>query len=202
MRMYAGAAGGSSRRHRPRVAGRSFRGRPHRRRCGARLDCRAAEETASLCPDGCAKLVDADAGVLLGYPINHERGAHSRVSAEVRSSRRGPRVARVQYYVASTLDGYIAEADDTLDWLTQYAPAAAYDAPEEAPMPAGYQRFYEGVGALVSGSRTYEFVLGEMERGLEWPYSGKPCWVLTSRELPVVESDGADIRLISGAVRE
>ena len=69
-------------------------------------------------------------------------------------------------------------------------------------MPAGYQRFYEGVGALVSGSRTYEFVLGEMERGLEWPYSGKLCWVLTSRELPVVESDGADIRLINGAVRE
>jgi dihydrofolate reductase len=107
---------------------------------------------------------------------------------------------KVQYYCASTLDGYIAEGDDTLDWLTQYQPAGAYDAPSPAPMPEGYEQFYAGVGALVSGSATYEFVLGQIEGGLEWPYRGKPCWILTSRDLPVPE--GADVRLVRGSVRE
>ena len=109
---------------------------------------------------------------------------------------------KVQYYCASTLDGYIAEADDTLDWLTQYQPVRRYDAPEDAPMPGSYERFYEDVGALVSGSATYEFVLGELEGGLDWPYRGKPCWILTSHDLPIVEGDGVDIRLVSDTVRE
>jgi dihydrofolate reductase len=100
-------------------------------------------------------------------------------------------MGRVQYCCASSLDGFIAESDDTLDWLTKYEPAATYaDAPDDdAPMPGGYERFYEGVGALVSGSVTYEFVLGELERGGDWPYAGKPCWILTSRDLPI--PDGA-----------
>ena len=29
-------------------------------------------------------------------------------------------MGRTQYYCATSLDGYIAEADDTLDWLTKY----------------------------------------------------------------------------------
>jgi hypothetical protein len=29
-------------------------------------------------------------------------------------------VTRVQYYCAASLDGYIAEADDTIEWLTGY----------------------------------------------------------------------------------
>jgi hypothetical protein len=33
------------------------------------------------------------------------------------------------------VDGYSAEADDTLDWLTHYQPAGAYEASDPAPMP-------------------------------------------------------------------
>jgi dihydrofolate reductase len=29
-------------------------------------------------------------------------------------------VSRIQYYCATSLDGFIAEADDTLEWLTGY----------------------------------------------------------------------------------
>jgi dihydrofolate reductase len=113
-------------------------------------------------------------------------------------------MGRVQYYCASSLDGFIAESDDTLDWLTKYEPAATYaDAPEDdAPMPGGYERFYEGVGALVSGSVTYEFVLGELERGEDWPYKGKPCWILTSRDLPIPDGEGVHIRMVNGPVRD
>jgi dihydrofolate reductase len=105
--------------------------------------------------------------------------------------------SRVQYYAAQTLDGYIADVDDGLGWLMGYDGSYAGDGPvEPGPMGPGnaYERFYEGVGALVSGSATYEFILGHDGAG-EWPYPGKPYWVLSSRDLPVPE--GADVRVVA-----
>jgi dihydrofolate reductase len=101
----------------------------------------------------------------------------------------------VRYYAAATLDGYIAESDDTLDWLLKYK--GHFDGADSDEKQAGYEAFYEGIGALVSGSTTYEFVL---EHGGEWPYAGKPCWILSSRELPKPEGEGVDVRLVSGEI--
>jgi dihydrofolate reductase len=95
----------------------------------------------------------------------------------------------IQYYVASSLDGFIADSDSGIDWLLDFG---------TDDLDAGYQRFLAGVGAIVMGSRTYEFLLSE---GLgEWPYS-MPTVVLTHRELPVAVP-GADIRFSSGAVAD
>ena len=99
---------------------------------------------------------------------------------------------RVQYYCAATLDGFIADPEDGLDWLTGYR--GTYDG---ETVEGGYDEFYEDVGALVAGSTTYEWVLDHVD---EWPYSGKPCFVLTSRELAVPEGDGVDVRFASGSV--
>jgi dihydrofolate reductase len=95
------------------------------------------------------------------------------------------------YYCATSLDGYIADSDDNIDWLTGYegVPLGPGVEPAAGEFPATYEEFYEGVGALVSGSVTYEWIL---EHGGDWPYPGKPCWILTSRDLPVPE--GADVR--------
>ena len=87
---------------------------------------------------------------------------------------------RTQYYCATSLDGFIAEADDTLEWLTGYD--GAYDGPGAEPMKGSYDRFYDDVGAMVSGSVTYEWVLNHVEK---WAYPNKPFWVLTTRELSV-----------------
>jgi len=106
-------------------------------------------------------------------------------------------LSRTQYYCAATLDGFIAEADDTLAWLTGYE--GSYDGPGAEPMKGTYDSFYDGVGALVSGSATYEFVLREVA---DWPYKDKPCWVLTSRDLPKPEGEGVDVRFARGAVRD
>lgn len=102
-----------------------------------------------------------------------------------------------QYYVATSLDGFIAEPDDGLDWLTGYE--GSYDGPGAEPMKGSYDRFYDGVGAMVSGSTTYEWVLRHIE---EWPYAGKPFWVLTTRELAAPAGGNADVRLTRGSVRE
>ena len=106
----------------------------------------------------------------------------------------------VQYYCAASLDGYIAEVDDTIDWLTGYE--AVPPGENVSPVEGGYDDFYAEVGALVSGSVTYEFILGELERGTRWPYAGKPCWILSSRELPVPAGDGVDVRIRNASVAE
>jgi dihydrofolate reductase len=105
-------------------------------------------------------------------------------------------VAKTQYYCAATLDGFIAESDDTLDWLLKYEGSFEGDA---EPIKGGYDRYYEGVGALVMGSVTYEFVLEHLE---EWPYAGKPAWVLTTRDLPVPEGEGVDVRFADAKVED
>ena len=110
-------------------------------------------------------------------------------------------MAKTQYYCAASLDGYIAEADDTIDWLTGYR--GSYGGEEAEPGPMGedgtYDAFYDCVGALVSGSATYEFVL---EHGSTWPYGGKPYWVLSSRDLPTPDADDADVRIANAAVTD
>jgi dihydrofolate reductase len=108
----------------------------------------------------------------------------------------------VQYYCAATLDGFIADADDGIGWLTGYDGSFEGEGAEPPPMAEGgsYERFYEGVGALVSGSVTYEFVLEHTRGGGSWPYPGKPCWVLSSRDLPSPPGDDVDVRITKGEV--
>jgi dihydrofolate reductase len=102
---------------------------------------------------------------------------------------------KVQYYAAATLDGYIADADDGIDWLTAYE--GSYEGPDADT--GSYEDFYGGVGALVIGSTTYEWVL---EHASGWPYAGKPCWVLSSREQPLPDGEGVDVRVRGGEVAE
>lgn len=98
-----------------------------------------------------------------------------------------------QYYTASSLDGFIATEDHSLEWLLQLGDIE----------DTGYADFIREVGAVAMGSSTYEWVLrhavkpGTDEEG-EWPYT-QPAWVFSSRELPRVP--GADIRFVSGDVR-
>ena len=76
-------------------------------------------------------------------------------------------MGKITYYVAASLDGYIADADADggVGWL-----------PEGDPDDYGYAEFYAGVDALVMGRRTYDQVLGFGE----WPYAGKPAYVFTN----------------------
>ena len=97
-------------------------------------------------------------------------------------------MSKTIYFAAATLDGYISDRDDGIDWLTGFEPN--YEATGEETEGA-IDAFIEDTGALVMGSATYEFILGH-----DWAYGDRPSWVLTSRELPAVE--GADIRFHNG----
>ena len=91
------------------------------------------------------------------------------------------------FYTASSLDGFIATTDHSLEWLF------AQDFDLEGPM--AYPKFIERIGALAMGASTYEWLLRNQEG---WEYR-VPVWVLTHRELPVPE--GADVRIAQGDVR-
>jgi dihydrofolate reductase len=103
---------------------------------------------------------------------------------------------RVRYYCAASLDGYIAESDDSIDWLTGYE--GSFEGADSPEGQGGYESFYEGIGALVMGSVTYEWVL---EHASDWPYAGKPAWVLSSRELPTPAGEH-DVRVVNAEAPE
>jgi dihydrofolate reductase len=98
-----------------------------------------------------------------------------------------------QYYTAASLDGFIATADDSLEWLFQLGDIN----------DTSYPEFIRDVGALAMGASTYRWMLqhvvkpGGAAPGA-WPYA-MPCWVFSHRELPGVP--GADIRFVQGDVR-
>ena len=95
-------------------------------------------------------------------------------------------MTRTQYYTATSLDGFIADANHSLDWLFTRA--------RDEHGPLSYDDFIAEVGALAMGSTTYEWLLDHVEA---WPYE-VPCWVFTHRRLPVVPD--ARIEFASGDV--
>jgi dihydrofolate reductase len=101
-------------------------------------------------------------------------------------------VVSTQYYTATSLDGYIADPDNSLSWLFQFGDVSG--------MEQEYPDFAAGVGALAMGSMTYEWIAaaeGFMEEPGRWPYE-QPTWVFSSRDLP--RPSGPDIRFVSGDV--
>ncbi|UGB38701.1 dihydrofolate reductase family protein [Frateuria soli] len=97
-----------------------------------------------------------------------------------------------QYYTASSIDGFIATEDDSLDWLFPLADIN----------DTSYPAFISEVGAIAMGSSTYEWLLrhavklGTVEEAA-WPYS-QPVWVFSSRNLDAPA--GADIRFVQGDI--
>ncbi len=92
------------------------------------------------------------------------------------------------YYTASSVDGFVADPEDSLSWLL------SRDVDGAGPM--GYDAFFAGVGALCMGATTYAWV---REHEQTWPFT-LPCWVFTHRDLAPPE--GADVRLTSADVAQ
>lgn len=82
----------------------------------------------------------------------------------------------VIYYVAASLDGYIAIPDGGLEWLAPF---------EGKGEDYGYDEFYASIDAVLLGSRAYEKSLTFGG----WPFPGKPCWTFSRRGLEAAEPD-------------
>jgi len=106
-------------------------------------------------------------------------------------------MTKTQYYTATSIDGFIADADNSLEWLFEAASNGIAD--------DRFGRFFADVGAMAMGSTTYEWLFDHEFADKDpaewkWPYD-IPCWVFTHRQLPVVpdsrvEFTSADIATV------
>lgn len=104
-------------------------------------------------------------------------------------------MTKVQYFTACTLDGFIADEHQSLDWL--------YEAPH-GDDDGAWDEFIGGVGPMVMGATTYEWTLRHHDMladPQQWHafYENRPCWVFSHRDLPLLPT--VDIHLVSGDVR-
>jgi len=103
-------------------------------------------------------------------------------------------VSLTQYYTATTLDGFIADPDNSLEWL--------FTREQDKDGPLNYAAFIAEVGSMAMGATTYEWVVDHEFRDKDpaewkWPYE-IPCRVFTHRQLTVVP--GADVEFTSADV--
>lgn len=77
---------------------------------------------------------------------------------------------KVVYYVATSLDGFIADPSGSVAWLDHLSIDHEH---------TGYEAFFETVDGLLMGRKTYEFVY---DHG-HWPYGNKPTWVCSGGEI-------------------
>ena len=101
-------------------------------------------------------------------------------------------MARIVGYIAASLDGYIADAAGSLDWLT---------ARDDLTLGEhDYARFIDTVRTVVMGRATYDW----LERsGAEWPYSGKRVIVVTSRPMAAAPAGALETRSdVAGLIAE
>jgi dihydrofolate reductase len=88
-------------------------------------------------------------------------------------------------FIATSLDGFIARLDGSIDWLPQ---------PEEGGEDNGYDAFMAGIDAMVMGRKTFATVLGF---GM-WPYGATPVFVLSTKPLEGTLPAGARAERLEG----
>lgn len=98
-------------------------------------------------------------------------------------------MTKVVFYTATTLDGFIADPDDSLDWLLRQ--------PHASDGPLNYDDFIQRVGAIVMGRTTYEWVLAHDPGAWAYPM---PAWVMTTRDELALPAPDADVRFARGDV--
>jgi dihydrofolate reductase len=80
-------------------------------------------------------------------------------------------MARIVGYIATSLDGFIADPQESLDWLTG----------SDAELGEHhYDLFIKRIRTVVMGRTTYDWV---MRNSATWPYSEQRTIVVTSRPL-------------------
>ncbi|MEY4029012.1 MAG: hypothetical protein RJA90_197 [Bacteroidota bacterium] len=82
----------------------------------------------------------------------------------------------IKVFIATSLDGYIADLNGSVDFL--------YDYPDIEGEDMGYLAFIASIDALVMGRKTFETVLGF---DVDWPYD-RPVFVWTTelKEVPTL----------------
>ena len=99
---------------------------------------------------------------------------------------------KVILYIAVSLEGYIAESDDNLEFLSLV---------EEKGEDYGYKDFIDTVDTVVMGRRTYDKV---MSMGLGFPHADKESYIITRTPGPEagpVKFFSGDLKVLIGRLK-
>ena len=97
-------------------------------------------------------------------------------------------MGKIIFYVAASLDGFLADENGGVDWLMPY---------QEAGYDYGYAAFYKNIGYVITGSKTFEQARN-FPGGWSTPHA--VTYIFTSRQL---ETDGRkDLILWNGDITE
>ena len=80
---------------------------------------------------------------------------------------------RIVYFVAASVDGFIATPDGGVEWLHRV---------QVEGEDYGYADFFASIDSMVMGRGSYEKAVSLGN----WPYASLPCWVMTARDLQPV----------------
>lgn len=97
---------------------------------------------------------------------------------------------RKTVFIATSLDGYIADKNGGIDWLN------SIPNPDNDDM--GYIKFSNEIDALVMGRTTFETVCGF---DLDWPYH-KPVFVLSNSLSDIPKTHKGKAFLVKGTLEE
>jgi dihydrofolate reductase len=93
-------------------------------------------------------------------------------------------------YIAASIDGYIADKNDGLDWLQMV--------PNPDNLDLGFSEFMDSVDGLIMGRKTFETVCSF---DIEWPYP-KPVFVLSNSLKSIPEKYQKYAELINGNLQD
>jgi dihydrofolate reductase len=93
-------------------------------------------------------------------------------------------------FIATSIDGYIADVNGGIDWLDTI--------PEINDIDSGYEAFTSQIDALVMGRVTYETVLGF---DIDWPYK-KPVFVLSNTITSISDELRGKVHIVKGSLNE
>lgn len=91
-------------------------------------------------------------------------------------------------YIATSLDGYIADENGSVDWLEAF--------PNPDQVDYGYNEFYQEIDTILMGRKSYEQIMGF---DVEFPFSDKKNYVFTrstdkqgDKHAKYISADAAD----------
>jgi dihydrofolate reductase len=94
-------------------------------------------------------------------------------------------------YIATSIDGYIAREDGTIDWLMEL--------PNPEKSDYGFSVFLKRIDGMIMGRKTFETVL-EFK---EWPYPKRlPIFVLSNSLIELPGKLSAKVEIVSGKLKK
>jgi len=93
-------------------------------------------------------------------------------------------------FIATSLDGYIADKNGGIDWL--------HSIPNPENIDMGYGEFTSQIDALVMGRTTFETVCGF---DMDWPYQ-KPVFVLSNSMTSIPNKYEGKAEIVKGTLQE